>query len=132
MNTEIANDQNLGAGLLEMIVAICFSSVCCICALEQNEYEKTNLPATHPHNKFLQPNAQNPFLQEQGKLLDRWLKERFSTIIPDLMKRTEIDMWLLISREYNEDPVLKTMLPSFLAFGPKDDHACHCTSRRFC
>ncbi|MCB0855751.1 MAG: Xaa-Pro aminopeptidase, partial [Bacteroidetes bacterium] len=51
-------------------------------------------------------------LQEQGKLQDRWLKERFSTIIPDLMKRTEIDMWLLISREYNEDPVLKTMLPS--------------------
>ena len=27
LNTEIANDQNLGAGLLEMIVAICFSSV---------------------------------------------------------------------------------------------------------
>lgn len=27
LNTEIANDQNLGAGLLEMIVAICFSVV---------------------------------------------------------------------------------------------------------
>ena len=28
------------------------------------------------------------------------------------MERTDIDMWLLLSREYNEDPVLKTMLPS--------------------
>ncbi|MCI4671548.1 MAG: DUF350 domain-containing protein [Bacteroidia bacterium] len=27
LNTEIANDQNLGAGLLEMVVAICFSSI---------------------------------------------------------------------------------------------------------
>ena len=28
------------------------------------------------------------------------------------MTRTGIDMWLIISREYNEDPVLKTMLPA--------------------
>ena len=28
------------------------------------------------------------------------------------MDRTGIDMWVLISREYNEDPVLKTMLPA--------------------
>ena len=28
------------------------------------------------------------------------------------MKRTEIDMWIIIAREYNEDPVLRTMLPA--------------------
>ena len=28
------------------------------------------------------------------------------------MDRTGIDMWVLISREYNEDPVLKNMLPA--------------------
>jgi Xaa-Pro aminopeptidase len=28
------------------------------------------------------------------------------------MDAAEIDMWLLISREYNEDPILKTMLPA--------------------
>jgi len=28
------------------------------------------------------------------------------------MDRTDIDMWIIISREYNEDPVMKTMLPS--------------------
>ena len=28
------------------------------------------------------------------------------------MRREGIDMWVLISREYNEDPILKTMLPA--------------------
>lgn len=51
-------------------------------------------------------------LQEQGRVRDQWLKERMETILPDLMRENGIDMWVLISREYNEDPVLKTMLPS--------------------
>ncbi len=51
-------------------------------------------------------------LKDRGALEDRWLVERFETVLPDLMRRTGFDMWILISREYNEDPVLKTMLPS--------------------
>ena len=52
-------------------------------------------------------------LKEQGELEDKWLTERIETVLPDIMRRAGIDMWILISREYNEDPVLKTMLPSF-------------------
>lgn len=51
-------------------------------------------------------------LQQRGELRDEWLKNRFETVLPDLMRREGIDMWVMISREYNEDPVLKTMLPS--------------------
>ncbi len=51
-------------------------------------------------------------LKQQGEVRDAWLVERMNTVMPTLMERTGIDMWLLISREYNEDPVLKTMLPS--------------------
>ncbi len=51
-------------------------------------------------------------LQEQGAVRDRWLKERMEAVTPELMRRAGIDMWILISREYSEDPVLKTMLPS--------------------
>ena len=40
------------------------------------------------------------------------LKNRFENVLPELMDNTGIDMWILISREYNEDPVLKTMLPA--------------------
>jgi Xaa-Pro aminopeptidase len=51
-------------------------------------------------------------LEDRGKVRDQWLTERMETVMPELMERTGIDMWILISREYNEDPVLKTMLPS--------------------
>ena len=51
-------------------------------------------------------------LQEQGELRDRWLSERFTTVVPELMRREGIDMWVMITREYNEDAVVKTMLPS--------------------
>ncbi|WP_420322401.1 M24 family metallopeptidase [Flagellimonas sp.] len=50
--------------------------------------------------------------KERARVVDEILEERFSTLLPQLMDRTGIDMWILISREYNEDPVLKTMLPA--------------------
>lgn len=50
--------------------------------------------------------------RERSKVVDEVLSERFNTLLPQLMDRAGIDMWVIISREYNEDPVLKTMLPS--------------------
>lgn len=50
--------------------------------------------------------------REQARVIDEILEERFNNVVPALMERTSIDMWIIISREYNEDPVLKTMLPS--------------------
>lgn len=50
--------------------------------------------------------------RERSTVVDDILAERFDKLLPQLMDRAEIDMWVLISREYNEDPVLKTMLPS--------------------
>lgn len=45
-------------------------------------------------------------------LKDELLEDRFQNLLPQLMDESNLDMWLLISREYNEDPVLKTMLPA--------------------
>lgn len=50
--------------------------------------------------------------REQAKVIDQWLGERISTVLPDIMRRTGIDCWVIIAREYNEDPVIKTFLPS--------------------
>jgi len=50
--------------------------------------------------------------REQAVFQDQILQQRFSTLLQPLMQRENIDLWLLISREYNEDPVLKTMLPA--------------------
>ena len=51
-------------------------------------------------------------MRERAAVIDSWLEERVKTVLPDLMKRTGIDMWVIIAREYNEDPVIKTMLPA--------------------
>ncbi|WP_350286036.1 M24 family metallopeptidase [uncultured Croceitalea sp.] len=50
--------------------------------------------------------------QERAQVIDEILEERFNELLPGLMDQTNIDMWILISREYNEDPVLRTMLPA--------------------
>ena len=50
--------------------------------------------------------------QERSQVVDEILEDRFNTLLPTLMDRAEIDMWVVIAREYNEDPVLRTMLPS--------------------
>jgi len=50
--------------------------------------------------------------REQAALQDKILHQRFTQLLQPLMQRENIDLWLLISREYNEDPVLKTMLPA--------------------
>lgn len=50
--------------------------------------------------------------KERSFLKDEILEDRFLNLLPKLMDASEIDMWILISREYNEDPVLKTMLPA--------------------
>lgn len=50
--------------------------------------------------------------QERARVVDEILSERFNNLLPTLMDETGIDMWILISREYNEDPVLRTMLPA--------------------
>ncbi|MFV9482717.1 M24 family metallopeptidase [Christiangramia sp. ASW11-125] len=58
--------------------------------------------------------AHTQILSEKARasVRDELLAERFDKLLPVLMDRAEIDMWVIISREYNEDPVMKTMLPS--------------------
>lgn len=50
--------------------------------------------------------------RDRAALKDELLEDRFTNLLPELMDKADIDMWLLISREYNEDPILKTMLPA--------------------
>jgi hypothetical protein len=51
-------------------------------------------------------------MRERAEVMDRWTENRLDTLIPELMRREKIDMWVLVAREYNEDPVLLTMLPA--------------------
>jgi Metallopeptidase family M24 len=48
----------------------------------------------------------------RAQVVDAWLEDRFTNLLPQLMRREGVDMWVIVSREYNEDPVLRTMLPA--------------------
>lgn len=50
--------------------------------------------------------------RERAEVRDQILEERFKSLLPELMEETGIDMWVIIAREYNEDPVLRSMLPA--------------------
>lgn len=59
--------------------------------------------------------AQMPVIlaeRERARVIDDILEDRLTNLLPQLMRREGVDMWVIISREYNEDPVMKTMLPS--------------------
>jgi Xaa-Pro aminopeptidase len=49
--------------------------------------------------------------EERAQVMNEWLKWRLENIIPELMRREGIDMWLVINREYNEDPVYMSLVP---------------------
>ena len=51
-------------------------------------------------------------IRERAQKINHILDDRLQNLLPTLMRREGIDMWILISREYNEDPILKTMLPA--------------------
>ena len=50
--------------------------------------------------------------KERARVVNEILEDRFNNLLPKLMDATDFDMWIVISREYNEDPVIKTMLPA--------------------
>ncbi|MEO0422807.1 MAG: M24 family metallopeptidase [Pseudomonadota bacterium] len=42
---------------------------------------------------------------------NRHLAERLTTLLPQLMAETELDMWLVLAREYAEDPIYFSLVP---------------------
>lgn len=51
-----------------------------------------------------------PPLREQARLQQEWLKARLEKSLPALMRKHGAQMWLVICREYNEDPVFYSLV----------------------
>jgi len=49
-------------------------------------------------------------LREQARVQQEWLKERLETVLPTLMRRERVDMWIVMMSEYNEDPVFRALV----------------------
>jgi Xaa-Pro aminopeptidase len=55
---------------------------------------------------------ERPFgtLREQASTRQRWLETRMTTVLPGLMRKYGVDMWVIPMREYNEDPVFTSLV----------------------
>ncbi len=51
-----------------------------------------------------------PSLREQAEIQQQWLKLRLERVLPRLMRKHRVAMWLVICREYNEDPVFFSLV----------------------
>ena len=49
-------------------------------------------------------------LREQAETQQRWLEKRVTTVLPALMRKHGVDMWVVPMREYNEDPVFTALV----------------------
>lgn len=51
-------------------------------------------------------------MKDRAEVINDLLEDKIKNYLPSIMRREGIDMWVVISREYNEDPVIKTLLPA--------------------
>jgi len=56
--------------------------------------------------------AQVKTVREQAVIVNEILSDRINNLLPNLMTKQHIDCWVMITREYNEDPIVKTFLPA--------------------
>jgi Xaa-Pro aminopeptidase len=51
-----------------------------------------------------------PPLREQDRVRQEWLRLRLTRVLPELMRRHGVDMWIVACREYNEDPAFFSLV----------------------
>ncbi len=49
--------------------------------------------------------------ERRPEIQNRLLEDRLNSLLPTLMRETGVDMWLVIAREYNDDPVFLSLVP---------------------
>jgi len=61
----------------------------------------------------------------------RWLEQRMTTVLPSLMRKHGVDMWVVPMREYNEDPVFSSLVaPTTFAARRRTIYVFHDTCAR--
>jgi hypothetical protein len=83
--------------LIGLLAILCASTVTASDHADQGRV-LDNMPAVEPHRARIET-------------INRNLTERLDDLLPGLMRETGIDLWLVINREYAEDPVYLTLVP---------------------
>ena len=69
------------------------------------------VPAAQAPVTYPDPTTRVLTHREQHELVTPWIRKRFDTVLGGLMAREGFDMWIIPTREYNEDPVFRSMSP---------------------
>lgn len=48
-------------------------------------------------------------LEKQAQLSTEVLQHKLETVLPEAMEKSGVDFWLIVGKEYNEDPVMETL-----------------------
>jgi Xaa-Pro aminopeptidase len=78
--------------------------VACLALLLAAGSAQGTAPVTYPVDRVLTH-------REQAPIVKGWIQKRFRALLPVLMQREKLDMWIIVSREYNDDPVFRSMAP---------------------
>ena len=71
-------------------------------------FRQSPAPAAAP--QAAQISSPLPTLREQAREQQAWLEKRLTVVLPEIMRRHGIDLWILSMREYAEDPVFFSMV----------------------
>lgn len=63
------------------------------------------LSSSHAQTLAIEPYKNRPVIE------NAIVKQRLNNLLPQLMRETDIDMWVVIAREYNDDPVFLSLAP---------------------
>eukprot|EP01041_Mallomonas_annulata_P016090 gene16090-33787_t len=87
----------IGAALTALAPSMAFAADAPVLPMSETELSRPALP---------------PILtmRDRARVENALLADRLDTVIPQLMREQKIDMWVLVAREYFEDPVVATML----------------------
>lgn len=89
---------------LPLLAALALSAPLCAPLSAQPVIPMSETEEAHPALPQILPP------RERAEVIDRLLAERLDTLIPQLMREEGVSLWLLMAREYFEEPVIATML----------------------
>ena len=81
------------------------------------------IAGSHAQNRSNEPIPAMPKLLSQREQMDvreAWLKKRLDTLLPPMMQRNGVDIWIVVNEEFHSDPVTEHIVPPIPIVGRRD------------
>jgi Xaa-Pro dipeptidase len=78
------------------------------------------IPAAAQRPASTEPLPRLLSVREQQAVRNRWLKTRLDTMLLPMMRRNNIDMWIVVNEEFHPDPVTEYLTPPIPLQGRRD------------